>query len=276
MIDTLVLSGGGPSGIAYVGVFKALFEKNILKEDLSNIKEIMTTSVGILFAIMYMIKLTNTQIREIVYRINGNEILDMEDINIDNLLLEFGLFDNSKIKTYIDSFLKHTLLKEDLTLGELYEKVSITLTVKVYNVTKRRTEYINHKNHPDINVSVLAMMTTAIPLFFKPVEYNDNIYVDGGLRGGFPIESCKSDNFLGIRILGGTSDVSKINSLSDFPLIGFLLSILTDSSDYNDIEKSKVININVNKGLNFNLSLKDKKEIIQRGYDDTINHFKNS
>ena len=131
MIDTLVLSGGGPSGIAYVGVFKALFENDILKEDLSNIKEIMTTSVGIIFAIMYMIKFTDSQIREIVYRINGNEILDMEDINIDNLLLEFGLFDNSKIKTYIDSFLKHTLLKEDLTLAELYEKVNITLTVKV-------------------------------------------------------------------------------------------------------------------------------------------------
>jgi hypothetical protein len=38
----------------------------------------------------------------------------------------------------------------------------------------------------------------------------------------------------------------------------------------------KVININVNKGLNFNLSLKDKKEIIQRGYQDTIDHFKNN
>lgn len=276
MIDTLVLSGGGPSGVAYVGVFKALFEKNILKKDLSHIKEIIVTSVGIVFAIMYMIKLTETQVEEIIYRINGKEILDIDNINIDNLLVEFGLFDNSKIKNYIDSFLKHTLLKEDLTLGELYEIIPITLTVKVYNVTKRRVEYINYKNHPDINVSTLSMMTTAIPLFFKPVEYNDNIYVDGGLRGGFPIESCKSDNFLGIRILGGTSDVSKISSLSDFPLIGFLLSILTDKSDFENYDKSKIININVNKGLNFDLSIDNKKEIINQGYEDTMNHFKNN
>ena len=34
-IDTLILSGGGPSGIAYNGIFKALFEKGILKRDLS-------------------------------------------------------------------------------------------------------------------------------------------------------------------------------------------------------------------------------------------------
>ena len=33
MIDTLILSGGGPSGIAYIGIFKALFEKNILTKD---------------------------------------------------------------------------------------------------------------------------------------------------------------------------------------------------------------------------------------------------
>ena len=29
-IDTLVISGGGPSGIAYLGVFKGLFEKKII------------------------------------------------------------------------------------------------------------------------------------------------------------------------------------------------------------------------------------------------------
>ena len=62
-IDTLILSGGGPSGIAYVGVFKALFENEIIKKDLSGIKEIITVSVGIIFAIMCMIKLTDKQIQ---------------------------------------------------------------------------------------------------------------------------------------------------------------------------------------------------------------------
>ena len=52
-IDTLILSGGGPSGIAYIGIFKALFEKGILKQGLSGIKEIITTSVGILFSYLY-------------------------------------------------------------------------------------------------------------------------------------------------------------------------------------------------------------------------------
>ena len=34
-----------------------------------------------------------------------------------------------------------------------------------------------------LSISKLAQMTTAIPDFFKPVKYNDCLYVDGGLRG---------------------------------------------------------------------------------------------
>ena len=56
-IDTLILSGGGPSGVAYIGIFKALIENNILKPDLSGIKEIITTSVGIISSYLYMINI---------------------------------------------------------------------------------------------------------------------------------------------------------------------------------------------------------------------------
>ena len=44
MIDTLVLSGGGTSGITYVGVYKALLEK-VFKNN--KIKHIITTSMNI-------------------------------------------------------------------------------------------------------------------------------------------------------------------------------------------------------------------------------------
>ena len=40
-IDTLVLSGGGPSGIAFFGIFRSLFEKGVLNENLDGIKEII-------------------------------------------------------------------------------------------------------------------------------------------------------------------------------------------------------------------------------------------
>ena len=45
-------------------------------------------------------------------------------------------------------------------------------------------------------------MTTAIPYFFQPVNYYNSLYVDGGLKGHFPIEVCKSKNYLGLNLLG--------------------------------------------------------------------------
>ena len=45
MIDTLILSDGGPSGVAY-----ALFVKTLINHDIfqkTNLKHIITTSVGI-------------------------------------------------------------------------------------------------------------------------------------------------------------------------------------------------------------------------------------
>ena len=43
-IDTLFLSGGGINSIAYFGVFKYLFEKNIIEKDFKNIKNIVCVS----------------------------------------------------------------------------------------------------------------------------------------------------------------------------------------------------------------------------------------
>ena len=45
--------------------------------------------------------------------------------------------------------------------------------------------------------------------FFKPVKYNNCLYVDPGLKNAFPILKCKSKNYLGILLGGGCGDFSE-------------------------------------------------------------------
>jgi NTE family protein len=275
-IDTLVLSGGGPSGIAYIGMFKALFEKNILKKDLSGIKEIITTSAGILFSVLYMLKIKEDQIKQMMIGLDFETILDSDSLHIDDLLVNLGLFDNKKIGIFLDSVIKHKLDIEDITLQELYDIIPIKLTVKVFNVTRKNLEYISHETDPHLSLSLLGMMTTAIPFFFRPIEYNECMYVDGGLRGHFPIENCKSDNYLGLFVLGGS--VPKESELLDlFPIIRFIHSLMINQDDIiyeltNGEGNKDIIYVEVNQGLDFKLSLDRKEEIIQTGYDVTIKH----
>ena len=271
-IDTLILSGGGPSGIAYIGIFKALFEKGILKRDLSGIQEIITTSVGILFSYLYMLNLTQEACEKFIMESDILSMLNYDEIHIDNLLIDYGIFSNDKIKDILKSFTKHIFHCEDISLLELYEKIPIQLTVKVFNATLSKTEYISYKTNPDLSLFTLAQMTTAIPFFFKPIQYNNNLYVDGGLKGNFPLEICKSDNYFGIFIRGGT--INKDSELMKlFPILHYCYSLIKgDDIEKHTLNKKKIIDMDIKLGLNFNINHEEKKNIIQKAYLNTLKH----
>ena len=276
-IDTLIISGGGPSGIAYIGIFKALIQNNILKSDLSGIQEIITTSVGILFAYLILLKINPEIYQEIIMKFDILSVLNLDDIKIDNLLVDLGLFSTDKIGNIIQSITKNCLQCEDITLKELYDRIPIKLTVKVFNVTKQQVEYISYENFPDLSIITLAQMTTAIALFFKPVKYKDHLYVDGGMRGNLPIEACESKNYLGIYIKGGTfpknSDIIQL-----FPILEFIYSLMVCQDEIVHQIKDKkltdprIIFNEVNLGLDFNVTQETKVRVIQEAYEITMKH----
>ena len=147
-IDTLILSGGGPSSISYIGIFKALFEQNILTKNLSGINEIITTSAGILFSILYMLNIKENIIEKFILDLDMLSFLDTDNLEINDLLIHFGLFNNHKIGETIESFIRHILHIENITLKEFYEKIPILLTVKVFNVTKKKLNIFHIKQIP--------------------------------------------------------------------------------------------------------------------------------
>ena len=272
MIDTLILSGGGPSGVAYAGILKALTDYDILKRD--ELNEIITTSVGIIFAILYLLDYTILQIEKIVLETDLTKLLNSDDLEIDDLLVKFGLFSNKPIGDSISSFIRHKCNKNDLTLKELYDYSNISLIVKVYNVDKGKTEYIDYKNNPDISLAKLSMMTTAIPYLFQPVEHNEDLYVDGGLKGHFPIEACESKGYLGLNVRGGTTNRSNFGLLKDLPILKFTMDLMNDRDNNIDPDDYKIFTYHINCGLNFSLDMDERKCMIEKGYNETIEYLK--
>jgi len=282
IIDTLVLSGGGPSGIAYTGIYQALLDQNIIDKELTGIKEIITTSIGIFFALCLILGLDNKVLYEFIKGFDVSSMVQTDDLCIDDLLVDFGIFPTTGIQQMCQSLIKNMLHKEDCSLRELYEFKGIKLTVKVFNTTKKQVELISHETHPDLSTITLAQMTTAIPFFFKPVEYRGNLYVDGGLRGSFPIDHCPSENYLGIFINGLCTthlfQESVIGQL--FPILDFMYSLLVEQDQvaYDMIDKNieeanpRIICSDVSLGLDFDMDEETKDKIILQGYEETIKH----
>ena len=271
-IDTLVLSGGSTKVPIYVGIFKALQSLDIINKDLDGINHIITCSIGMLFSIYILLDIPLYVQEKAILLAEFSNLLDMETINIQSLLIENGLFSNSKIASLVKGILLEKYKKEDMTLKELYDIKPILLTVKCINITKSCNEYINVHTDPNISILSLLLMTTAIPIFFKPIEYNNYLYVDGGLTGGYPIELVK-DNYLGFNIEGPT-DALKLSE--DIPFINFIIDLLkVKVMDYDTLSLKNTITYNTDVPFSeFNLTLDKKKELIQLGYDITIQHCK--
>ena len=281
IIDTLVLSGGGPSGIAYTGIYQALLDKEILDKELTGIKEIITTSIGILFSFCLIIGLNNKILYEVIKGFDVSSMVQTNDLCIDDLLVDFGLFPTTGIHHLFQSLVKNVLQREDISLRELYEFKAIKLSVKVFNTTKKHIEFISHENYPELSIITLAEMTTAIPIFFKPVKYKGDLYIDGGLRGSFPIEHCESKNYLGVFIDGlCTSNLFRDSAIGQlFPILDFMYSMLVEHDKIvSDMKQGQVdpriICSKVSFGLNFEMDEDTKDKIIRQGYEETLKHIR--
>lgn len=275
-IDTLIISGGGPSGIAYIGIFKALYDKKILNEDLEGIREIITTSAGILISIFILLKYDIGVLQEILLQFDFSQIINIEDLSINDLLFDLGMFDTSSVGDMVRTFIKNKYDKGDITLQEFYDRTQIKLVVKVHNCTDQVVEYISYENHPSLSLITLAQMTIAVPIFFKPIYYQDKYYCDGGIRGSFPIDKCRSENYLGLSVIAGIGnvEVQEGSLLEAIPLLPHIMKLFSDSSPIVE-DDPRIINVDVSLGLDFNISIDKKKNIIQDAYNNTISALEN-
>jgi hypothetical protein len=274
-IDTLVLSGGSTKVPAFIGAFRALKEHNILNDTLDGITHIITCSVGMMYALIILLHVSDPVLESIMQRLCFSEILDIENIHINNLLFDLGLFDNSKITSIISTILREKYDTETMSMQELYDMSGIKLTAKVCNNTKACVEYFSHENEPDLSITKLLQMTTAIPLFFKPIPYKGCLYVDGGTAGGFATEIA-GDNYLGIQLKGPSKAKAAESLLDEIPLIGYILQGLTIScEDTSQPDCKKIVIPSPIHFINFKLSLDEKQTLIDDGYRYTIEHIKN-
>ena len=266
--DTLVISGASTKVVSFVGIFRALYEKDILKENLEGIKEIHTLSIGTFYALCLILNFSERVIYECLIRSEFSDCLDVDEINLNDISRSLGLVSHEK---YFESLMKNIFMykfqKEDITLKELYEYNPIDLYIKCVNVSKQSSVHFNHRKHPNMSVTKLLIMTTTLPIFFKPHKYENDYYVDGGLSGNLPVEKVKSKNVLCIHIKRCMKNIDE----ETIPLLGFLQNLCCVSSlSYNKYKRS-TINIIIDLSTyDFNIDKNKKDKIIKMGYEQSL------
>jgi predicted acylesterase/phospholipase RssA len=266
-IDTLFLSGGGINCISFLGSLKYLIQKDLIKRDLSNIKTIIGVSGGILHIIPLLLGFSIDMTIKIFTNYDYNKLIDYNNFNINDLFTNFGFYSNDFIFNLLKPMFRIKNINYNITLKDFYKLTKIRLIMKTVNISKKEIIYLNYKNYPNLSLITAIQMTTCFPLFFKPIIFNDELYVDGGLCGNFPLEykdknRKKYKNYLGLNIVSNKEK----QCFNDF--FDYLSAIYnTGWSPYDHKINKRIIEIHTNgKGMDFNVTNEDKEKIIEIGY----------
>ena len=185
----LVLAGGGAKGAYEAGVFKALWELDIIRR----VTVVSGTSIGTINGLMLSMndgKVMDESWSNISYSRFINNENKIRDINIKNLIKrdanvdkekkladifkrnDIGLLSQSGIKSFIEDYVDFSVIRESKK----------TLYACAYNVDLEKPEYFKLNDYDDKKALDICIASCAVPFLFKPIIINDYKYADGGIN----------------------------------------------------------------------------------------------
>lgn len=274
--NKLVLSGGSVRGIAYIGMLKYLEDNDII---ISELLEIVGTSIGAFTALLIVIGYTSEELCEIFFNFDFN---DIKSPSISCLVDSYGLDNGNKMESMISVFLKNKGHDPDITFKDLYNKTGKNLICTVCNVSTRAAVYISKDTCPDLRVALGTRASMNIPMIFSPVLINGDYHVDGGLCANMPVRYYPpgTPGILCVSLSENKKPRFEIDSIESY-----MYSVLKTSFstvEKNDIEYCKkndfeLLNLMIpsTDSTDFNISLETKKRFFDTGYKVTSEFFEN-
>tara|TARA_B100001094_G_C18176814_1_gene798348 strand:- start:394 stop:1245 length:852 start_codon:yes stop_codon:yes gene_type:complete len=270
MIKNIVFSGGGFKGFCYIGCIKCLEEYNFLE----NIEIFCGTSIGSLFATLLYIKMSYKEIYDSIFSIDFKDGLNLNTESMFNFLDNYGLDDGKNYLHIIKKIISKKInvsIDEDITFIKLYNIFKKKLIINGTCVNTNTCEYFDYINTPYMSVYKAIIISSTIPIFFRPVLHNEKLYVDGGILNNFPINLFINnlEETIGFQI-SILFENKKIDNFIDY-LIEVCLSAKYIDSEKNLSYKKYIINLFIDNisFLDVNIDLKKRNELITNGYNNT-------
>ncbi len=272
----VVLSGGGGSAMAHIGVLKALEENNI------PIDYITGTSMGAFIGALYASGYTPAEMEAMVlseaFIDASNGTLDNEfsyylkQKNLDPSYLRFKVKPNqplvNSLPTHVydsrllDFYLMTLFASAEAVSDYNFDKLMLPFRCVASDIYNKESHVFREGN---VGKAIRASMT--YPFYLQPLLIDSVLYFDGGLYDNFP-KKLMQDTYNPVFIIG-----SNVSSNAQKPqadnLFSQLENMLSTPSDY-EITNEEGVLINIT-SENLALDLGDIEESIHAGYHETMN-----
>jgi predicted acylesterase/phospholipase RssA len=260
----LVVAGGGIKGLAMLGSIKCLYENNLL----NNIVKYAGTSIGGLLCGLLYIGYTPYELYKFFLKL---DFIKLHKSQFNNLIETFGLDNGNRILSMITKLLNARGYNDNITFKDLFIKTNKKIYITGTCLNDTSAHYFSVDTTPDMPFKIALRITMSLPIYFSPVEYNGNLYIDGGCVDNYPINLFKSEihNVLGIYAQNNTVYYEKISNFEEY--LESIINSFSYSTIYlinNNYKRNTIIikldNINI---MNLEITEDIKNELFEIGYN---------
>ncbi len=284
--DVLVLGPGGVKGFLELGALLYLEEKDLLKK----VNIYAGVSIGAIISLLLVVGHKVTDVIAIASNFdifqeqpnddktqNNRGLASNFKKKVNDFSQHFGLFSNQAIKNKLTEVVSQKFGYVP-TLNQLKISTGKTLMCVATNLTKRKAEYLDYINNPDMGIVDAVLLSSNIPFLFHKLVYNGDLYVDGAISDPYPV-NCYDDGsrkILGIYIQRKLEDANYTSNMAYmYDVVDFSISQLT---------KKNIVAASINCGhlelitdiidtVGLSLTEQKKAEMIMDGYKTACKSF---
>lgn len=277
---TCIFGGGAVRGVSYVGAAKALEELNI------QMKTIAGSSVGAVFAGLLAVGYNADEIKEIFMQVNYELFKDIHfGFGKDFAISKGGIF-LDWLREFIEKKYYGENFNSEGNAPVTFADLDKNLIVIATDLTNFKYKEFSKFETPDVEVAYAIRISSTMPGLMKPVEDNGSLLVDGDLQKSWPLwrlspNLCpEGERILEFRLEGDYE--GKGQKALDFvnTIYSCVTSLATDFivETYGHRDKFDYIIINTGTVIvvDFSMSKEKREELIDIGYQQTIDYFSGS
>ena len=269
---TCLFGGGAIRGMAYMGAIRALEELGIEYDIVGG------SSVGAIVAALIACGYKSYELENLFMKINFDLFKDIHF----GFKKGFALSKGEIFQDWLNRLLTNKINSENgnLTFKDIEKELVIIAT----NITKFCSQEFSKKTTPDFEIAQAIKISSSMPGFMAPYEYEGSHLVDGDLQKASPMWRLSEDlnnsesRLLEFRLEGEYNKDEK-NPVS---YINTIYSCVTDAATkfvselYGANDRYDYITINTGDIFfaDFNLNKEDRKKLVSIGYKITMHYFK--
>lgn len=296
-IENLVFEGGGVLGFAYVGVVKALEERQVLKKCTG----FAGSSAGAITAALLACGATSKDLESALQSLDATELFDSSCFTLANLYRLWnagGWTRGAKLEQWVGKLLGILCRgNQAITFQQVYDLFGKKLVLTGTCLETRKTEYFSRENCPRMSVALAVRISAGYPCVYPMIEHLNYHWWDGGIGDNYPVhvfdQQCddvkcdknsknripnmKTIGFKLVSEMSGHKGIPKaplvIDNVQDAVMsVGSMIFDLSRLVHVHEIDWKRTVLIDVGtiSSMNFSISNAEKKFLVDNGYMATL------